>query len=285
MPTVSILSHSPWDLSPIFAPPPKCLDNELPVEASSIYPTQTTPIDVKSDTVDRPFEELLYQVLSVLIQEEEKATVILRDAICAERQWQNSLAEMLKKEHSVCYGCTKGNNIVHKIADIMIPLSLVAAGVASVVATGGCSAIAVGAMAVGGVLFLDSVLDNKAKQAIASVLARGDEEETQSWFQRICTVTSLTVFGMGLFVPGVNAVTLATNASQAALNVSSAGTNTLLNYQKARLIESEKHYDDSERHMKELLGDVDCQVKSVQDMFELLSNLQRSNAQTTARML
>jgi hypothetical protein len=255
------------------------------VDASSFIPTQTTAIDMKSSNVtEKPFEELLYQVMSVLIQEEEKATTILRDAIYAERQWQKSLSAQLEKEHSVCYGYEKGDNIVNKVADIMVPLSLVAAGVASMFATGGFSLVAAGAIAVGSILFLDTVLDNKAKQAVASALAKGNGEDTQTWFQRICMITSLTVFGMGVFVPGSIAVTLATNASQVALNVTKAGTGYLLNHQKARLIESEKDWEDSGHNMREMLGEVDRQVKSVQDMFELLSELQRSTAQTAARI-
>ena len=255
------------------------------VDAPSFIPTQTTATDMKSsNATEKPFEELLYQVMSVLIQEEEKATTILRDAIYAERQWQKNLSAQLEKEHSVCYGYEKGDNIVHKAADIMVPLSLVAAGVASMIATGGFSIVAAGAIAVGSILFLDTVLDNKAKQAVASALAKGNGEDTQTWFQRICMITSLTVFAMGVFVPGSNAVTLATNASQVALNVTQAGTGYLLNNQKARLIESEKLWEDSGRNMQEMLGEVDRQVKSVQDMFELLSELQRSTAQTAARI-
>ncbi len=254
------------------------------LDASPLEPSQKSSA-VMNDTVscEKPFEELMYQVLSLLIKEEERATLILRDAICAEKQWQRNLSDLLEKEHVLYHSYEQRHNSTHKITDVILPLSLIAEGMVGIF-TGGIGLLPLGAAAFGAFLVLDTVLDNTAKEAVAHVLARGDEEETQSWFQRICMVTNLTIFGLSFCIPGSQAVTLASSTSKLALTCVEAGTEKQLHDQKARLIENEKLFDDSGRHLKELLGEVDRQVQAVNSLFMLLTDLQRSNAQTTARI-
>lgn len=247
-----------------------------PIKSSSV-------MNISETSIETPFEELMYQVLSLLIKEEEKATLILRDAICAERQWQRTLSELLEKEHSVCHSYEQKNDAMHKVSDMVLPLSLIAEGMVGIF-TGGVGLLPLGAAAFGAFLLLDTVLDNKAKETVASVLARGHDEETKTWFQRICMVTNLTIYGLSVFIPGSQAVSLASNTSRVVLSCAEAGTEKQLHDQKARLVENEKQWEDSGRHLKELLGDVDRQVKSVNSLFTLLSDLQRSTVQTAARI-
>jgi hypothetical protein len=252
--------------------------------ASTICPPQESScVTESSNASGQPFEELMYQVLSLLIKEEEKATLILRDAIFAEKQWQKSLADLLAKEHDVCNTYQKRHDFAHKAADLILPLSLVAEGVVAVFATG-VGIMPLGAAAFGAFLLLDTILDNKAKEALASLLGRGSEEETKSWFQRICLVTSLTTFGMSFLLTGSQAVSLASNAAKVALTCTEAGTESVLNNQKARLIESEKQWTDSRRCVKGLFENVDLQVQSVNTLFELLTELQKSTLQATAQI-
>jgi hypothetical protein len=270
--------------TPVYVEPPLYDDISPDLESSPLLATQqSTHVMKSSDISKKPFEELMYQVLSILIREEEKATLILRDAICAEKQWQKSLSDLLEKEHSICHTYEKRNDVVHKASDIILPLSLIAEGIVTIF-TGGVALLPLGAAAFGAFLLLDTVLDNKAKEGMASLLGRATGEDSKSWFQRICMVTSLTIFGLSMFFQGSQAVTLASTASKVALTCTEAGTEKLLNDQKARLIESEKSWDDSGRYLKELLGDVDRQVKSVNSLFTLLTDLQKSTTQATARI-
>jgi hypothetical protein len=280
-------SWAPSQLSngtPIFAEPASCDDLEMPSEAQSLTPTQQSAAVMNtSDVPQKPFDELMYQVLSLLIKEEEKATLILRDAIYAERQWQKCLSDLLEKEHSDLHCCEKRNNAVHKVTDLITPLTLVAEGMAAIF-IGGISALSLGAAALGGLLLLDSIFDDKAKAAMASLLGRGDEQSTKEWFQNICTFTSLSTFVLGLGMGPPKAANIAIGASKMALSVTEAGTKKASNDQTARLIESESHWENSRKNMQELLGDVDRQVKSVNSLFTLLTDLQKSTTQTTAQI-
>jgi hypothetical protein len=233
---------------------------------------------------EQPLEALVYQVLSLLIKEEEKATLIYRDAICAERLWQKSLSDLLEKEHSVCNTYESRNESAHKASDMIFPLSLVAEGMASIFAAGGFSLLPLGAVAFGALLCIDTLFDNTVKDKVASYLAKGDGEETKSWFQRITTYTSVAIFGASFFISGSRALTLATNASKLVVTCAQTATEKMLNDQKSRLIDNEKKWEDSGRCMRELLGDVDRQVKNVNSMFSLLADLQKSTTQATAQI-
>ena len=245
---------------------------------------QSTAVMKASSQTDQPFEALVYQVLSLLIKEEEKATLIYRDAIYAERLWQRNLSDLLEKEHSVCHTYESRNEVAHKASDMIFPLSLVAEGMVSMFGAGGFGLLSIGAVAFGALLCLDTLFDNTVKDKIASFLARGDGEETKNWFQRITTYTSVAIFGASFFFSGAGAVTLASNASKLVVTCAETATEKMLNDQKARLIDNEKKWEDSGRCMRELLGDVDRQVKYVNSMFSLLADLQKSTTQATAQI-
>ncbi len=283
------LTSPSWGTPPFTSIPttniePSCDTLESYTEPSALEPTyKSSSVMKSSEQPEKPFEELMYQVLSLLIKEEEKATLILRDAIFAEKQWQKSLTDLLEKEHVVCHSYEQRNETMHKVSDIVLPLSLFAEGVAAICISG-VGMLPLGAAALGAFLFLDTILDNKVKESVASVLARGDGEETKTWFQRICITTTLTIYGLSFFTPGTQPIQLVINASKVALTCTGACTEKQLNDQKARLLESEKQYENSGRYLKEILGDVDRQVKSVNSLFTLLSDLQKSTSQATARI-
>ena len=279
------LSTPFWD-SPI-CPTPLAVDDVSYSSHALIDPfghmQPTSPIMRSESVADKPFEELMYEVLSHLIREEEKATLILRDAVFVEKQWQKDLMERLEKEHAVCYTHEQQNNFARIASDVIIPLSLVAGGIIALY-TGGVALLPLGAAALGGLMALETVLDSPAKKTLASWLGRGSDEDTKAWFERICMVTSLTMFGLGMCIPGNQAVSLATSTSQCTVECTLAGTESLLNNQKARLIEHEKQWDDSGRCLKELLGDVERQVKSVDSIFTMIADLQKSTMQASAQI-
>ena len=286
---VSLGSPS-WGSTPYAtsAEPELCAAAEPPVEEPSVSPLQpSTPVMNSSAILEKPFDALMVEVLLLLAQQEEKATLILRDAIYAEKQWQKSLSDLLEKEHATCLEYEKRNDLVHKASDIIVPLSLIAEGAIPFCAglcVGTIDLKSLGAMALGGLLLLDTLLDNKAKQAVASVLGRGSEESTKTWFHRICMTTNFAIFGLSFAFSGNGAVGLASNASKTAVSCAEAGTEHFLNNQKAKLIENEEQWNRSGTCLRELLGDVDRQVKAVNGLRELLSDFQKSTTQATAHI-
>lgn len=244
---------------------------------------EISPVTKSSTATVQSFDDLIYEVLALLIQEEEKATVILRDAIVAEREWQKNLSTLVEKEHELCQTYEKRNDVAHKIADIVLPASLCAEGIAAM-CLAGVNILTLGAAALGGLLVLDTLLGDKAKEMLASFLGRGTEEGTKSWLHTISMTTSIVLFGLGFLLPESRAVQVATTASKVALECTQAGTEMCVNGQKARLIESEKKWSDSGECMSDLLGYVDRHVRSVNDLYELLSDLHKSEEQATAQI-
>ena len=275
---------SPWGVSPWAASDAADGVQKMSHSASSVSSAAAIPPISDNDMTDaKPLEELMYQVLEALAQEEEKATLILRDAVVAERQWQKELMERLEKEHSVYYTHEKRHDMAKHIADVVLPLSLVAQGMVGIF-TGGVGLIPLGAATLGAVMAVDAALDNAGKKALASCLGRNQDEDTTKWLQRIYVGASLTMFGMGLCVQGEQAVALATNISRFTTECTEVGTQRPLDLQKARLIESEKQWDDAGMCIKEMLGNIEHQVQTVNNIFVMLADLQKSTTRASAQI-
>jgi hypothetical protein len=264
-----------WDVQSISASP-----SDSTQQARAL-----TTADLQKDT---PLALLTSQVLSMCMQEEQTATVILHDALVAEQQWRKVLMERLEQEQAQQYTNEKRHSLIRTGVDLIMPLSLVASGIVALTAGAGIPVLAGGAVAVGALLALDTLSDvvfgGSAKKALASTLARGDVEDTQSWCNRISIVTGVVVFALGMGISGNQAVVLATNVARFTAESAEAGSAIVLDRQKARLLEHDYQWETSGLHVKQMLGDIESMVSSVNDIFLKMSTLQESTTRTTTEI-
>ena len=189
-------------------------------------PTQAIePVADRAHEEERPFELLIPEVLQLLIQDGENATVIIRDAISAEQRWQKLLSERLSKEHDVLNELETRRAFAQKASDVVPSLCLAAGGVMAIMSSGALSFsfIPMGAVALGGLLALDTILDNPMKKALVAWLGARSETDTKSRLQTICVATNFLTFGLGSLVNTASQLIIR-SAGEVAADVASAST-------------------------------------------------------------
>ena len=274
-------TRTAWDLSP-----PQDKSIEMPdIDCTPIE--QISAIDMNDRLDDKQFEVLIAEILSKAMHEDNRATLIVRNASLIAHEWQTKLMHDLENEHAVHNKREQRNAFVRRLSDLVMPLSLVAGGIMTV-CTGGTSLVALGAAAIGGIFALDglseTVLGTGAKKALASWLGQGNEEDTRAWLSRICVFTGVTTFALGLCIPGNQVVLLATNVSRFTVESTHVVTETMSNRQQARLVEYEQQWKVSSRNMNDMRESIDRFVQSVHQIILMGSDLHQSTMQVTSEL-
>ena len=71
-----------------------------PSEAA-LEPLPSSAVEAFHEEAERPFDALISEVLSLIIEDEERAAVLIRDAIRAEREWQKIISARLDDERAL----------------------------------------------------------------------------------------------------------------------------------------------------------------------------------------
>jgi hypothetical protein len=227
---------------------------------------------------------LIPEVLQLIIQDGEKATVVIRDAIRAEQNWQKILSERMNNEHSVLSDLQKRNSFAEKAGDLVPTLSLVAGGIMTMASAGELAALPLGAVVIGGLLVLDSLIfDHKLKGAVASFLGIRQGTDTKAWLQKICVFTN---FAVSIASPIVNraCVQIAQGAAEFVTDTVEANTKYSLNQQMARMIESQRYWGTSRDRLEELFGDANSQMETINSLYDMLNEYHQSLTQTTEQI-
>jgi hypothetical protein len=257
-----------------------CEELKMP---STPTPPDVEPLSNLTSDDERPFEMLIPEVLQLLIQDGEKSTVIIRDALRAEQKWQRRLSDRLTEEHSTFSTLQTEGSYIQKMSDLVPTLSLAASGAVSLIAAGGDPYLSLGVIALGGLLALDTILDNKIKMALVSWLGARSESDSKPWLQKICVVTNFVVFGLSLCVNN-RGLQVAQGAAGFVADTAEAKMKYSLDQQMARLTESRREWETSRNRLEELFGDAGFQMQTITSLYEMLTDLQRSTAQATNRI-
>ena len=231
-------------------------------------------------------EELIPKVLHLLIQDGEQATVIIRDAIRAEQNWQRILSERMNDEHVVLSQLQERNSFTQKTIDMIPTISLVAGGISTMVASAGVAGasfgMGVGAVALGALLALDTFLpDHRMKKAVASFLGMDTTTDSKAWLQKICVVTNLLVMGLYPLVTNGTGALVAQSTASLVGDTAQANTQYALNQQMARMTESQRFWGTSKDRLDDLFGDANSQMETISGLYDMLTEFQRSITQTT----
>ena len=233
---------------------------------------------------EQPFEELLSEVFSIIAQDEEASMRIIKDAIQAERAWQKLIASRLDDENKALSDAKKKNGYALKASEMVPSLALMASGIVAIAASQAFGLFPVAAVALGGILALDTFLDNSMKKTVLSWLGVRSEQETSSWLQQICIASSFVVLGLGTLVSPSGGLLVAQSAATVAADTAEAATKYSLDHQAARLTMSSREWDSSRDRLDELFGGADVRMQSLTSLYESLTDLQRSSAQANSRI-
>ena len=239
------------------------------------------PLPVTCEEGERPFEALLAEVFSLIAEDEERSTVIIREAIQEERKWQTILSQRLGDERALFSELQTRHGFAQKVSDVVPALCLAAGGILSMAASGGLALIPLSAVVLGGLLTLDTLLDNGAKKAVISWL--GGRSDQEAWLQKIHFLSNVAVMGLGILING-SSETLIQGAAGFAASTAEASTRYPLDQQTARLIESDRARQTSKDRLDGLFGDAQTQMNAITSLYEMLTDLLESTAQTTHKI-
>lgn len=253
-----------------------------------LSPTQaSTAVEKVSDFSqgeEQTFEMLIPKVLQMLIQDGERATVLIRDAIRAEQNWQKILSDRMNDEHTVFNDLQTRNSFAQKASDLVPTFSLVAGGIATLATSGDVAKASLGAGAVvlGALLALDTLLlDHKIKKAVASFLGMASGTDSKAGLQKICVVTNFLVMGLYPFISPGAGLMVAQSAATLVADTAEVNTKYSLDQQMARMIESQRYWGTSKDRLDELFGDANSQLETINSLYEMLNEFDQSVTQTT----
>jgi hypothetical protein len=247
-----------------------------------------------------PFEAIIREIFQTLATQEEDAIHLRSMALEAEQTWRKELLQKLGDEGVSAATKNRHNRLISKFAHAIESLPLIGSGVTalvSVIAAGtgvGLGILAGAGIAVGALMFLDTVLDDPAKKAVANLLARGDSEKTQAWMGRISLVIGIVslacsiglTFGAGEILPNAvhKAIITATTVSDVASQGAQAWTQRRSDLEQAVLIELENELHDSDKNLKDEYATVNSLRENIKNLFDMFEASMKSHQEASSRI-
>jgi len=205
---VDSLSPSTRTSRPILDPP-------KPLELETFVKGREGMKNLLRTTEEKPtmdVDDMLHEMLLSIIQQSSNFLQVVKNFFDSER----TFSDMKEKERSahitsqVETGKTIGKwDTVEKS---LVSFGLIAAGIAGI-ATGNIP-LGVTAIVVGTLLAADQILEDRAKIAVSSWIARGDQEQERIWLERIQILCAATSLGLSLGLGGYGAVKLGMGVTQ-----------------------------------------------------------------------
>jgi hypothetical protein len=242
-------------------------------EISKTPPSELKPLDV-----------LFFEVMKIMEQESSSAIKTREMLLSAQKEWQHLLEKEMITSSEKARTSQNTNNLFTRIAQALGPLSVILAG-GLACATGGVSLIALGAVAIGALFFIDALFDDVTKKAVASLLARGEKEEQEAWLQRIRLGSSIIsmCLNMGTSIP--QALQIASIVSQTALEGIQAGYGYSRDSAKARLTELKGSFEISKNDSDLLMQKWELIMSGILERYEIFLSLQKARSETKRQII
>lgn len=180
------------------------LDPPKPIELDTFVKGRNGMTNLLRQPIDKPqmdVDDMLHEMLLSIIQQSSSYLQVKRNFFDTERTFSD-VQEQERTEHmKTQLNTSKNVGTWNTVEKSLVSFGLIAAGIAGI-ATGNVP-LGVTAVVVGTLLVIDQVLEDKAKVALASWMARGEQEQERMWLDRIqlfCAVTSLGL-SLGLAAP------------------------------------------------------------------------------------
>ena len=235
------------------------------------------------------FERLVKEVLTTIAEQEKQAVITWSHVLNAEQGWRDMLLQEQMALDKSTSSWQSWDGLLKKCAQIILPVSLVVEGAAICVFTGGATIPVMAAMAIGGVLTLDGLIDDGGKRAISSLLSKATDEDSETWLRRISIVTSVvlcaTSLGLGFSAVLPHGVKIAATASGVGLTCTRGATEWGLNKKKAELETLGFSWEESTRRFSDLLTNTRKQTEAANFVFEKNVEFQRATMGTSRFIL
>lgn len=229
-------------------------------------------------------DAIFFKIMKLMESQDSTSLKTKEQLFTALKEWQRILEKELLVASEKMSKTQGASNLLGKIGHSLGPLSVVIAGVLSC-ATGGITAIPVCLAALGALLFLDSVCDDMAKKSLASLLAQGEKEKTETWLQRIQLVSGVISMGLTMGVGIAQSLKIATVVSQTALESIKAGCDFSKNSLQAKLLELRSSFELSKNHSDEIIQKWELIMNGIFERYEQFLSLQAARLETTRQIV
>ena len=177
----------------------------------------------------------------------------------------------------------------------LVSFGLIAAGIAGI--TMGIPLLGIAAAAVGTLMVVDQLLDDKAKKAVAGWLAKGDTEAQEMWVNRIhffCAATSMALsFGLaapvavqyGMHVTTKFGAKLALSVAQGAASGVKSVYEWMNSNQKALLMELDVVCTLAQKNLNRLITGIQQMVDTISKLYENMHRIEDNRDKLSRQML
>ena len=202
---------------------PEPLDQETYVQGKEDL-KQLLPTNDQNQVVG-DVDDLFHQLLLNVINSASGYLQAKRNYFEAERLWNDKMEQKRIEEVDNELAKSKEVSLWEKVEKSLLSFGLIAGGIGGICS--GLFALGIPAVALGTLMLIDQILDDKIKKTVASWMARGDAEGKQQWLNRIGLFLTFTSFGLSCGLAGIQALDFAKTFASAL----ASGTKEVLNYQ------------------------------------------------------
>ena len=228
----------------------------------------------------QPLDMLFLEVIRLMEQEDHSSIRIRETLLTAMKEWRQFLQQEVHESSEKARTMENNSHMFVRISQTVAPLSIIIAGSISC-ATGGVGTVPVVMITIGALLFIDSICDDAAKKAIASLLARNAFEEKEKWLNRIRLVSNCLTICLNVGVGYQQAIQIASVVSQTALEAVRASCDYAKDSSKARLLELNTSHEVAKNSSDLLMKKWEQIMASITERYELFLSIQKAKEETS----
>jgi len=225
---------------------------------------------------------LLLEVFKILIDNQADDQNLIQQVLEREERSRQVLKNLIQQETISIRDSGNAQNFCTKLQDLVIPLSLVTQGIASLMANGSDDIGGIALTVFGGILVLDKLFDDAGKQTLAGWLGKLTGERPKDWLDRIATVTTIGSIAAPFFANSTESMQMVLGLTKTSVQTAQEVAQYNIGLHSAKLTEYETAWDISGTRLNDWLGHLKANFAAHNNLYELLKEWQDSERQAIA---
>lgn len=229
-----------------------------------------------SDDIDSTSLEALHSsCMLAALEVFQKGLKIDRDRLNLERSYLETIEDDRMQEMTKQASLNHKRGIWNNVEKVLLTAGLIAAGIAGIAI--GAVALGSAAILVGALLTLDHVLDDAAKKAVASWMAKGDKERQDTYMMRINLFCSGVTMALSLSISPAHALMYGVKVAQTATSAVKSVYEWRQNMHKGVMIGLGALASISQQEVNNMISYLQNSVKTLMRHNEMTHDVEESN--------
>ncbi len=228
-------------------------------------------------------DDLVYHLILQVIEGSNDYLAAKKAFFESERRWSDVKEQERLVETQRQVDATHTVNTWGKVEQSIASFGLIASGIAGICT--GMIPLGIAAIAVGTLMALDQILDDKCKTIVASWIARGDAEEEKSWVNRIQFFCGWASFGLSIGLTGPAAIQMARAVADAVVKTGHGYYSWQLNVQKSFVMEVDAACRIAQKSVDTLFQEIQEICNSLYQLNENLQHIEENKRNIVRALL